>query len=172
MDSHFRGASQTHTYRDHIYFLSSTSMIENVCSVCSLALIQIAGEDFKGQVTMARSKVKSRSHHDVALLQPQTNVPIKYQLPTSYTFRDIAWTRFYRSRSHHCVAHLHPLSNVPTKQQQLPTSYGFEDIAQIRFSNSRSLRLSLRSKVKSRSHYDVAHQHTQCPYQLPTPFGF
>ena len=48
---------------------------------------------------MARSKVKSRSHHDVAHLQPLTNVHTKYQLPTPYGFRDIARTRFYRSRS-------------------------------------------------------------------------
>ena len=48
---------------------------------------------------MARSKVKSRSHHDAAQLHPLTNVPTKYQLPTPYGFRDIARTRFYRSRS-------------------------------------------------------------------------
>ena len=48
---------------------------------------------------MARSKVKSRSDHDVAHLQLLTNVPTKYQLPTPYSFRDIARTRFYRSRS-------------------------------------------------------------------------
>ena len=51
------------------------------------------------KVTTARSKVKSRSHHDVADLHPLTNVPTKYQLPTPYGFRDIARTRFYRSRS-------------------------------------------------------------------------
>ena len=33
---------------------------------------------------MTRSKVKSRSHYDIAHLQPQTNVPTKYQLPTSF----------------------------------------------------------------------------------------
>ena len=33
---------------------------------------------------MARSKVKSRSHHDVAHLRPLTNVPTKYQLPTVF----------------------------------------------------------------------------------------
>ena len=33
-----------------------------------------------------RSKVKSRSHHDVAHLQPLTNVPTKYQLPTPYGY--------------------------------------------------------------------------------------
>ena len=47
-------------------------------------------------VTMKRSNVKSRSHHDVAHLQPLTN---EYQVPTSYDFKDIAQTRFYRSRS-------------------------------------------------------------------------
>ena len=54
---------------------------------------------FKLKVNMARSKVKLRSHHDIAHLHPLTNVPTKYQLPTSYGFRDIAQTRFYRSRS-------------------------------------------------------------------------
>ena len=34
-----------------------------------------------------------------AHLQPLTNVPTKYQLPTPYGFRDTARTRFYRSRS-------------------------------------------------------------------------
>ena len=46
---------------------------------------------------MARSKIKSRLHHDVAHLQPPTNVPIKYQLATPFGFRDIARTRFQRS---------------------------------------------------------------------------
>ena len=50
---------------------------------------------------MARSKVKSRSHHDAAQLQALTNVPTKYQLPTPDVFpRDIApditQTKFYR----------------------------------------------------------------------------
>ena len=48
---------------------------------------------------MVRSKVKSRSDHDVAHLQLLSNVPTKFQLPTPYGFRDIARTRFYRSRS-------------------------------------------------------------------------
>ena len=46
---------------------------------------------------MARSKIKSRSRHDIAHLQPLTNVLTKYQLPTPYGFQDIARTRFYRS---------------------------------------------------------------------------
>ena len=96
---------------------------------------------------MARSKVKSRSHQDVAHLHLLINVPIKYQLPTPYGFRDIARTRFYRSRSlrqgqiksHHDTTHLQPPTNVPTKYQ-LPTPYGFRYIARTRFYRSRSLR--------------------------------
>ena len=49
-------------------------------------------QDFKGHY----DKVKSRSHHDAAHLQPLTNGPTKYQLPTPYGFRDIARTRFDR----------------------------------------------------------------------------
>ena len=51
------------------------------------------------KVTTARSKVKSRSHHDLAHLHPLTNVPTKYQVSTPYGFRDIAQTRLYTSRS-------------------------------------------------------------------------
>ena len=50
-------------------------------------------------VTMTRSNIKSRTHHDVACLQILSNVPTKYQLPTPYGFRDLARTKFYRSRS-------------------------------------------------------------------------
>ena len=88
---------------------------------------------------MVRSKVKSRLYHDAASPQPPTNVPTKYQLPTPYSFRDMAQTRFYtterskvKSRSHHDVAHLQPLTNVPTKYQ-LPTPYNVQDIARTRF---------------------------------------
>ena len=49
-------------------------------------------QDFKGHYD--KVKVKSRSHHDAAHLQPLTNVPTKHQLPTPYGFRDIARTRF------------------------------------------------------------------------------
>ena len=83
---------------------------------------------------MARSKVKSRLYHDATHLQPPTNVPTKYQIPTPYGLRDIARTRFYRSRSlrqgqrsHHDDAHLYPLTNVPTKYQ-LHTPYSFREV--------------------------------------------
>ena len=48
---------------------------------------------------MVRSKVKPRSHHDVADLQPPTNVPTMYELPTPYGCPDIDRTIYYRSRS-------------------------------------------------------------------------
>ena len=44
---------------------------------------------------MARTKVESRSHHDVAHLHPLTNVPTKYQLPTPRSFLDTARTSFF-----------------------------------------------------------------------------
>ena len=63
---------------------------------------------------MARSNVKSRSDHDVAHLHPLTNVPTKYQLPTPYSFRDIARTNFFPPP----VAAAHPdtmgENNTPT----------------------------------------------------------
>ena len=102
---------------------------------------------------MARSKVKSMSHSDVAHLQPSTNVPIKYQFPKPYDFRDIPGQDFIgqgyyhdkvKSRSHHDIAHLQTLTNVPTKYQLL-TPYGTQDIAQTRFYMSRSLRQGQRS---------------------------
>ena len=49
-------------------------------------------QNFKGQGHY--DKVKSRSHHDAAHLQPLTNIPTKHQLPTPYSFQDIAWIRF------------------------------------------------------------------------------
>ena len=49
---------------------------------------------------MARSKVKSRSHHDVADLHPLANVPTKYQLPTPYGFRDTGRTNFFLLPTH------------------------------------------------------------------------
>ena len=45
---------------------------------------------------MTSSNVKSRSHHDVAHLQPLSNVPTKYQLPTLYGFRDITCKKLSR----------------------------------------------------------------------------
>ena len=44
-------------------------------------------------------KVKSRLHHKVAHLQPLTNVPTKFQLPTPHYFQDIAGIRCSNLRS-------------------------------------------------------------------------
>ena len=119
-------------------------LINSNMTLTVLNLHQKTEQDFKGQGHC--DKVKSRSHHDAAHLQPLTNVPTKHQLPTPYGFRDITRTRFYRSRSlwqgqsrsDHDIAHLHPLTNVPTTYQ-LPTHYGLRDTAWTRFYRSRSL---------------------------------
>ena len=50
-------------------------------------------------VTMTRLKAKSSLHHDIAHFHPLTNAPTKSQLPTPYSFQDIAQIRFYWSRS-------------------------------------------------------------------------
>ena len=48
------------------------------------------------KVTTARSKVKSRSHHDILyILYTLAIVPTQYQLPTPYSFQDMALTRFF-----------------------------------------------------------------------------
>ena len=57
------------------------------------------GQNFIGQGHYGKVKGQIRSHHDVAHLQPLTNVPTKHQPPTPYGLQDIAQTRFYRSRS-------------------------------------------------------------------------
>ena len=118
----------------------------------------------KLMVTMTRSKVKSRSHHDVAHLQPPTNVPTKYQLLTPYGFQDIAQTRFYRSRSLWqgqikvtLTLHTYTPNQCP---YQVPTSY---TLRFSRYSPDKILKVKVptgRSKVRSRSCHDVSHLHS------------
>ena len=43
---------------------------------------------------MARSKVKSKPLNDGPHLCPQTSVPAKHQLPTPYSFGDVAKINF------------------------------------------------------------------------------
>ena len=50
---------------------------------------------------MTRSKVKSRSHHDAAHLQPLTNVPTKDQLPTPHCFPNIALVQDFIGQGHY-----------------------------------------------------------------------
>ena len=133
---------------------------------------------------MTMSKVKSRSHHDVAHLLPPTNVPTKYQLPTPYGFQDIAWTRFYRSRSlrqgprsnqdHTITLHTYtPLSmslpSINFLHLTVAKIYSLDKILWVKVT-------AARSKVKSRSHNDVAHLHSltnvHTKYQLPSPYSF
>ena len=107
-------------------------------------------------------------------------MPTKYQLPTPYSFRDIAQTRFYRSRSlRQGQIKVTPWRWTPTPPNQCPyqvsTSY---TLWFPRYSRDKIFKLKVsvaRSKVKSRSHHDVAHQHplTNVPtkYQLPTPYS-
>ena len=54
-----------------------------------LSFQNIATQNFNGHGPYG--KVKSRSNHDIAYLHPQTNVPTKYQYPTSYGFRDTSF---------------------------------------------------------------------------------
>ena len=129
------------------------------------------------KVTTARSKVKSRSRHDVAHLQPLTNVPTKYQLPTPYGFRDIAQTRFYRSRSlcqgqRSNQGHTMTLPTFTPSQcpYQVSTSYTLWVPS---YSPDKFFKLKV---TTARSHRDIAHLHplTNVPtkYQLPTPYSF
>ena len=132
---------------------------------------------------MARSKVKARSHHNVAHLQDSTNVCTIYQLPTPYGCQDIAQTRFSNSRSlrqgqrsnqgHTMKLHIYTPNQYP---YQLSTSY---TLWFPRYSPDKIFQLNVttaRSKVKSRSRHDVANLDppTNVPTmnQLPIPYGF
>ena len=132
---------------------------------------------------MTRSKVKSRSYHDIAHLQPPTNVPTKYQLPTPYRFRDIARTRFYRSRSlrqgqrsnqgHTVMVHTFTPNQCPYQASTSYTlwfpRYSLDNILKVKVTTARS-------KEKSMSHHNVAHlmplTSVATKYQLPTPYFF
>ena len=133
---------------------------------------------------MARSMVKSRSHHDIAHLQPLINVPTKHQLPTPYGFWDIARTKDFIGQCHYGKVKgqikVRPWCCIPTPPNQCPyhvsTSY---TLRFLRYSPDKISKLKTtvaRSKVKSRSDHDDAHLHilTNVPtkYQLPTPYGF
>ena len=149
---------------------------------CSV-LVQRPTQTLLVKVTTASSKVQSRSHHDIAYLQHPINVSTKYQLPTSYGFRDITWTRFYTSRTlqqgersnqgHFIMLHTYSPNQYP---YQAITSY---ILLFLRYSPDKIFKHNVtmaRSKVKSRSHYDVAHLHNltnvHTKYQRPTPYGF
>ena len=103
-------------------------------------------------VTITRSKVKSKSHHDVA--QPLANVPTKYTNFLPITVSEIWPRQDFIGQGHYDTAkgqvkvtpwHTPTLpKNVPTRYQLL-TPYGFRDIAWTRFYRSRSLQQNQRS---------------------------
>ena len=126
---------------------------------------------------MARSKVKSRSHHDAAHLHPLTNVSTKYQLPTPYSFRDIARTRFYRSRSlrqgqRSNQGQIMTLHNYTPNQcpYQVSTSYTlrFPRYSPDKIFWSRSLR---QGQILVRPRCCTPTQPNQCPYHISTSYS-
>ena len=125
---------------------------------------------------MARSKVKSRPDHDAAHLHPKTNVSTKYQLPTPYSFRDIARTRFYRSRSlQQGQIKVTQWCCTPTPLNQCPYHVStFYTLWFPRYSPDHIL--NVKSKVKPRSRHEVANLRplTNVPtkYELPTHYSF
>ena len=134
----------------------------------------------KYKVTRARSKVKSRSHHNDAHLHPQ---PMFHQVSDSLRFPCYRLDKIFKlkvttarskvkSRSDHDGAHQQPQTNVRTTYQ-LHSPYGFSDKSWTKFSNSGHY-----GKVKGQimSYHHIAHLQpsTNVPskYKLPTPCGF
>ena len=141
-------------------------------------------QNFIDQGHYGKIKGQIKVTHDVAHLQPPTNVPTKYQLPTPYGCHDIVRTRFYRSRSLRKGQRLNqghtmtlqtygPPTNVPTKYQLL-TPYSFRSIARTRFYRSRSLRKGQRLNQGHTMTLQTYGPPTNIPtkYQLLTPYSF
>ena len=53
----------------------------------------IKTKQFNSKMTALIRKLKTMKYKDMPL-QPLSNVPTNYQLPTLYSFRDIGWTKF------------------------------------------------------------------------------
>ena len=105
------------------------------------------GQDFIGQGHYTKVKVKSRSYHDNAHLQPPNQCP--YQVSTCYNLQ------FLRYRSEK----LFPTACPPIQTPWVKTILDF--IGQ-----------GDHSKDKSRSHHDFTNLHpNQCPYQLSTSYN-
>ena len=106
---------------------------------------------------------------------------VNYQLPTPYSFPDIALTRFYRSRSLRQGQRSNPgqtmtLHTYTSKPMSLP-SINFLHLTVSKIQPGQDfIGQGHNGKVKSWSDHDVAHLHllTIVPtkYQLPTPYGF
>ena len=125
---------------------------------------------------MARSKVKSISHHDVAHLQPLINVPTinfrhlfqRYCPDKILKVKVTTVTSKVKSRSCYYVADLQPPNQCP---YQVSTSYTlqFWDIAQTRFYRSRSLQ---QGQSSNQGQTMTLHTYTpnQCHYRVSTSY--
>ena len=82
-----------HTYNPQPMSLPSINFLHR-----TLSEIQ-PKQDFIGQGHYSKVKGQIKVTPWRCTPTPPTNILTKYQLPTPYSFRDIARTRFYRSRS-------------------------------------------------------------------------
>ena len=78
----------------------------------------LPGQDFQNKGSVARSKITSRSHHDVANLQVIINVPTTYQLPYTKVF--------LRNRLETALSHQSSLPNPHWPILILPVSSSIE----------------------------------------------
>ena len=99
-------STQDHNHDDaHLHPLNNVP--KQVSTTCALQFLRYSPDKIlRVKVIAARSKVKSRSHQNVAHLHSPTNVPTKYQLPMPYGFRDIAGTNF-SCRPPSCLSECH-----------------------------------------------------------------
>ena len=135
----------------------------------------------KVNVTMARPKNNSRSHHDIVHLHSLTNVPTKYQLTIPYSYETYPGQDF-KSQSHYSkvtdkikVTSWYCTPTLPNQcPYQVSISYALR-ILRYSWDNIFKHYSTARSKDKSRSTHDVGHLQpltnvpTKC--QLSTPYG-
>ena len=128
---------------------------------------------------MSRSKIKSLSHHDVAHLQPPTNVPIKYELSTPYSFRGIARSRFKRSRlqrqgqrsNQGDTTTFHTYNPQPMSLSSI--DFLHPTVSEICLDNL--LKVKVNTTRSNQSHTMTLHTYTtpnQCPYQVSTSYTY
>ena len=137
------------------------------------------GQDFIGQGHYSKGQIKVRPRRCTST--HPTNVPTKYQLPTPYSFRDIARTRFYRSstlrqcqrsnQGHTMTLHTYypqPMSSPSIGFLHLTVSEiqpGQDFIGQGHYG---------KGQIKVRPRHCTSTPSTNVPtkYQLPTPYSF
>ena len=113
------------------------------------------------------SKVKSRSHHDNAHVTPPKQCRSKYLPPAPYNFQDIALTRFLRPRSQQTGQRSNQ-AHTMTLHTSLKFLPNINIIHLDFFSKMKPKVTMVRSKVKSRSYYNVLH--LQPPTNVSTKF--